>query len=162
MVESLKAYADEIPRRVSAGQNVVLFGPPGTGKDHLLTALAWSVIVRFGGHVQWTDGTAFYREARDSFDSNESEGAFVERYSQAKILYLSDPLPPTGNLTQFQAATLFSVIDRRYRDKRPTWLSMNVQDSAEAERRLGAAIADRLRENTLALRCEWPSYRKRK
>jgi DNA replication protein DnaC len=160
VVSELKRYGEDMPERVEAGQGVLLFGSVGTGKDHLLTALAHSAIVTFDMHVRWVDGTAFYRQVRDRMDSRDSEAELIERFSLPSILYFSDPLPPFGDLTPFQASALFSVIDRRYRDRKPTWLSLNVADSDEAARRLGPSIVDRMKDNTLVLRCNWPSYRK--
>ena len=102
----------------------------------------------------------FYRQVRDRLDSRDSEADLIRRFAMPPILYFSDPLPPFGELTTFQAAALFGVIDRRCRNRKPTWWTLNVQDSDEAARRLGASIADRMRDNVLALRCAWPSYRR--
>ena len=160
VVSELQRYAEKLPERVEAGQGVLLFGASGTGKDHLLSALAHFAIVRFDMYVRWIDGTAFYRHLRDRLDSRDTEEKLIERFSLPSILYFSDPLPPFGELTSFQASALFTVLDRRYRDRRPTWFTLNVQNFDEASRRLSASIADRMRDNTLALRCAWPSYRK--
>jgi DNA replication protein DnaC len=160
VIGEIRVYAENLPQRLVSGQGVLLYGPSGTGKDHLLTALARVAIMRHGVSVCWINGVDFYRRIRDRLDSRDTEQELVEQFSWPTILYFSDPLPPIGDLTPFQAATLFSVIDRRYRDKKPTWLSLNVADAAEAERRLGPSIADRLRDGTLALRCNWPSYRR--
>jgi hypothetical protein len=54
---------------------------------------------------------------------------------------------------------LFEVADTRNGRKRPTWTTLNVVDNAEADRRLGPAIADRLRHDAIDLECRWPSYR---
>ena len=125
-----------------------------------MTSLAHAAIVRYDLHVRWVNGVDFYRAARDRLDSRETEEELIERYSRPTVLYFSDPVPPVGELTQFQAAALFAVIDRRYRDRRPTWFTLNVSDATEAERRLGTSTADRMRNDSVALRCAWPSYRK--
>lgn len=67
-------------------------------------------------------------------DSRETEEELIGEFCWPTILYLSDPLPPFGELTPFQASALFSVIDRRYRDRKPVWISLNVADATEAER----------------------------
>lgn len=160
VVLELQRYAEALPQRVEAGQGVLLFGSVGTGKDHLLSALAHVAIVQFDMRVRWIDGTAFYRQCRDRMDSRNTEQELIERFSSPSILYFSDPLPPFGDLTPFQASALFGVIDRRYRDRKPTWFALNVTDSDEARPRLGASIVDRIRDGAVALRCNWPSFRK--
>jgi len=160
VVSELQEYIRDMPARVGAGQGILLYGPKGTGKDHLLAALCRAAIVRHNLYVRWLNGVDFYRELRDRMDSLHREQEIVDRYSHATILYFSDPLPPVGDLTSYQSSALFSVIDRRYRDHKPTWISLNVQDSEEASRRMGASIVDRIKENALTLRCNWESYRK--
>ncbi len=76
------------------------------------------------------------------------------------MLVLDDVLPPNGVLTEYQASTLHRLIDARYRRCRPTWVTMNAADGAEAERGMGPQVVDRLRHGALALFCSWPSYRK--
>ncbi len=46
VVAALRAHADHLPAQVMAGNGVVLFGPPRTGKDRLLIGLARIEIVR--------------------------------------------------------------------------------------------------------------------
>lgn len=108
--------------------------------------------------VRWVNGSTLYRSMREGM--GEDEGELINRYVYPSILYLSDPIPPVGSLTPFQATTLFSIIDARYRDKLPTWSSLNVADGGEAAQRLGSAIADRLRDGAISLSCSWPSFRK--
>ena len=160
VLNGLRRYAEKMPKHVEAGRGVLLPGPSGTGKDHLVTALSRVAILRFDLHVRWIDSTAFYCQMRDRLDSHEREAELIERFCLPTILYISDPVPPHGALTAFQAAALFAVIDRRYRDRRPTWMTLNVQNFDEMGRRLGASIADRLKDNSLTLRCAWPSFRK--
>ena len=155
--EKLKEYADSIHKRVGDGQGLLLFGPSGTGKDHLLTGLS-RVAVANDITIKWVNGSTLYRSMREGM--GEDEGELVDKYIYPAILYLSDPIPPVGSLTPFQASTLFAIIDGRYRDKKPTWASLNIANGQEAESRLGSAIADRLRDGAISFNCSWPSYRK--
>jgi DNA replication protein DnaC len=157
VLAEIRRYAGDIDNRVSAGQGLLLFGPSGTGKDHLLTGLA-RVAVAKELSIKWINGSTLYRTMRDGM--GEDEEKLVNRYVYPKILYLSDPIPPVGSLTPFQASTLFGIIDGRYQDKKATWATMNVGDGQEASQRLGSPIADRLRDGAVSLHCSWPSYRK--
>ncbi len=157
VLAEVRQYAAEIRQRVKCGQGVVLFGPSGTGKDHLLVGLCRAALAA-DIRVRWANGSTLFRSLREGI--GEQEDAIVERHIFADVLYLSDPVPPVGGLTPFQASALFAIVDGRYRAQRPTWCSMNVKDGNEAAQRLGSAIHDRLRDGAIALKCSWPSYRK--
>jgi DNA replication protein DnaC len=159
IVAALKGYAGKATENKADGRGVVVFGPKGSGKDHLLSALAREFIARYV-FVTWRNGADLFGDLRDAIDSHGSEREFVGAIVSADVLYLSDPLPPSGKLTEFQSSMLFRILDGRYRFKRPTWASVNAVDKNDLEDRLGAQNADRLRDGALTLFCGWPSHRK--
>ena len=157
-VDSLREYGNsEIP--IQEGKSVILFGPKGTGKDHLLSALENQVFQLHGLIVRWFNGCDIHkflkREAFGELSWQEEE----KHPRDAEILYISDPLPPSGALTEYQMALFFDLIDYRYRNYAPTWISMNVLNGEDAENRMGAQTVDRLRDGALVLHCNWRSYR---
>ncbi|MHB1038016.1 MAG: ATP-binding protein [Pirellulales bacterium] len=164
VLAKLAAYAERLDREADNGTNVVLYGCSGSGKDHLLTDLARTAILEFGLSVEWKNGMDLWGEVRDLIgnDHAPSERAFVARLAAPAVLWLSDVLPPSGLLTEFQTNTLFRVVDRRYRDCKPIWLSLNVADAGEASQRIGASVVDRIRDGAIALSCNWPSHRRSK
>ena len=116
---------------------------------------------RPGFDVQWSNGPALFGEVRATFDvKGRREDEIIKRLVRAKVLYLSDLLPPGNKLTDYQASITYQVIDARYSDRKPTWLTLNVATRAEMEAGLGAAIVDRVVDGALVLACNWPSYRK--
>jgi len=160
VVAALATYGDDMRARAANGQNVILYGPSGTGKDHLLCGLARRAIWEYGLCVHRISGPALFRVLRDAIDSKAAESRVLAPCRTADVLLLSDPLPPTGNLTDWQAAVLYDVVDYRYGRKAPIWCALNVADAAEANRRLTPAILDRLRDGALVLNCHWRSWRK--
>lgn len=158
VVSALAKYVCNMPAEIRAGRGVVLFGPSGTGKDHLLTALARAAILECGERVRWVRGSAFCIESRQAMGL-DAEGNLIARYSLARILYISDPLPPVGGLTPHQSAMLYEILDERNRQQRPTWTSLNVANRGDADGRLGAANVDRILDRALSLELTWPSYR---
>lgn len=153
-------YVDSLEDRVKTGSGLFLIGPPGTGKDHLVTAVLMAAVAK-GINVHWTDGMALFSAARDNIDSNRTEAAWLHAYTKPTLLAISDPVPPVGEVKEgFQIATLFSIIDRRYRDMKPTLLTMNAASREEADNRTSANIIDRLADGAIVLRCSWESYRK--
>ncbi len=161
IVGQVESYLAEFRERYTSGQSVLFFGPPGTGKDHLMVAMMRAA-VNFHLSVAWNDGSQMFGEFRDNMRGGVSEEKLLDRYTTADILAISDPVPPFGGLTPYQSGMFFRIVDRRYRDRRPTWITINCKDRKEAEDRLGVSIVDRLGENAMALPCDWPSYRRRK
>lgn len=159
VIDGLTAYGESIEKNIKAGRNVVLFGPPGTGKDHLLVGLAYAACST-GHSVRWINGVDLYADVRDSIDSQRNERELLNEFVLPDVLVISDPVPPWGGLTAFQSQFLFRLIDRRYRWRKPIWITANVADSAEASERIGAQAIDRLKDGALTHHCNWESYRK--
>lgn len=158
-LDQVKSWADDMESHVTRGGGLVLFGPPGTGKDHLLACAGYWAIIRFGFSVTWRDGAQLAQRLRESIREG-GEGRIVDELSNAQILILSDPVPPKGDTSAWIVDVLQRIIDRRYRNGLSTWASLNVKDGKEAEQRLAPPIVDRLRHGSLALNCTWKSYRK--
>ena len=152
-------FAKEVQASGTCTRGLVLFGPAGTGKDHL--AIAAGRAACWGGvPVRWLSGMDLFGAMRDTIGSNASEEALIAKWTVPQVLILSDPLPPVGSLTEFQAATMLRLVDHRYRAMRPTWVTINVKNGAEVDSRLGAQSADRLRDGALCVYCNWLSHRK--
>lgn len=160
VVASLREYADSMRERVNGGESIVFFGPPGTGKDHLMAAMIREAIVNHGLRCLWKNGMDLYGEVRDRIGDDRDEGSLIAAMAAPDILAISDPVPPFGEVSQFQASTMFRIIDKRYSAMKPTWVTLNVAKGVEAETRLGAAVVDRLRHGAWSIHCDWQSYRK--
>ena|GEM_PF-1197501 len=160
VVEAVAGIANNMHQRLALGGGVLLYGRPGTGKDHLLVALAYSAILQWGFTLEWINGADLYQQARQLIGTKEPEEAFLLRYSQKQILFISDPIPPKGDVTEYSVGVLQRILDRRYRDCLSTWSTLNVHGGLEAEERLASPLISRLRHNSVCLRCEWEDFRK--
>jgi DNA replication protein DnaC len=140
-------------------ENLILYGPVGTGKDHLAFAVCREA-ARAGKTVRWINGQSWFGILRDSMDTNRSEASLVSELSRPDLLCLSDPLPPMGPLTQYQSTMLYRLVDARYSRGVPTVCTVNVAGDEEADSRIGAATWDRLCHGAYKLRCQWETFRK--
>jgi DNA replication protein DnaC len=150
-----KRYAGRITEMARSGKNLVLFGPKGAGKDHILIA-----VLRHAIHkelsVDWFRG-------RDLIESllwhDPSRSSLAGAFSRARVVGVSDPLPPGDALSGREANAILSLIDDRYSSCRPTIWTVNAKDRAQLEEKLGAAAADRILEGAAKACFNWPSYR---
>lgn len=157
----VKKWADSFEERLKAGEGLVLYGPAGTGKDHLAFAAVAKSIVTFGVSARWFSCRDVFGAARDQIGSNESESALLRSITRASVVVLSDPLPPFGDvaLTPWQSDLLFRIVDARWRRQLPTVCTVNVADDDEGDRRLGAPTWDRINDRAWRAFTRWPSYR---
>jgi len=159
VLEALRSLAAHLAEYIRAGHNLIANGPPGTGKDHAMTALM-RLAIEAGLSVTWTSGPRLFAAWRDRIDSDAGEEAFTRKLVAPDVLAISDPVPPYGSPTPWQAAKLYELIDARYSRRRAVWVTMNCGDREEAAARLGEAVLDRLRHDATTLTLDWPSFRR--
>ena len=52
-VDALREYVANGDRNLKYGKNIILFGPKGSGKDHLLVATCRELYKQCGGRIFW-------------------------------------------------------------------------------------------------------------
>lgn len=159
---AIQEYIANWVENFSEGRGLMLHGPVGTGKDHLAVAAMREVADRFSATTEWIDGQSFYSWMRDRISEESSEQEAIKPYTRADVLLISDPLPAADNkaITDFQQSTLWRIIDRRYRNLKPTWVTMNAATSEEVAAKVGLQITERLGDGAIVCLCNWPSARK--
>jgi len=160
-VAKVRDYGVNLADNLEHGRGLVLFGGAGTGKAHLLVALAREATTKHGIGVHWTSGPKLWAALRDRISSDEtSEQKMLQRLIKPPILAISDPVVCQGSLTDYQANAFYQIIDARYNSRRPTWLTVNTAGRKDLDEALGAPIVDRLIDGALTIGCNWSSYRK--
>jgi DNA replication protein DnaC len=153
--------ANSINDLVEAGENIIFFGTVGTGKDYMLAALLHRAAEQ-GITCRWFNGLELYGALRDRMGDDRREDEFFRGLAFPRVLGISDPIPPANDPTAWNIQALYRLVDRRYRDCKCTWLTMNVETLEQADEQLSVPVLDRLREAAHILPCFWPSYRKRR
>lgn len=159
--EAAEIYAATVVERIALREGLVLYGPCGTGKDHLAFSVCRTAILNSGKSVGWINGQDWFGELRDEMaDDGQPERRIIMRLCAPDLLVVSDPLPPVGPLTQYQATMFYRLIHARWRRSKPTLVTINVANDDEADSRLGVATWDRVCDGAWKVFCNWPSYRK--
>lgn len=159
VVAELRLYIRGLRDYITSGMGIVLTGPPGTGKDHLLASLAHCAL-GLGFTIKWTSGLRLFERVREDIHEDRGESATVRAHVGPDILILSDPAWQKQPLTAHQQAKLGRIVDDRSNRKKPIWVSINASGADEAERLLGGPLVDRLKDGALSLACNWPSHRR--
>lgn len=157
-VEALKRFAGEFPAAIDRGDGLVLYGPSGTGKDHLAAALL-KLAVKSGKSALAIKGVELFGRVRDAIQENKSEHSLLVELLRPDVLLISDPVLDFAERTRFNLETLYRVVDGRYEAMKSTWVTLNVKEQGDAAAKLGNPIRDRLLDGSLVLFCNWPSYR---
>lgn len=125
------------------GSWFLAWGPVGTGKTHLLSALIRSFFIHgFDSYLVYVP--RFLSELKSSFGNNEVFGEdLIYRLEMTPILALDDL--GTEKLTEFNAETLTNIINARYNRELRTIISANY--GLERLEKRYARLADRIREN---------------
>jgi len=159
-IEKLKSYNKNMQQHVESGEGVVLFGKHGTGKDHLLTVLAIHA-VKQGYSVLLEKGMNIYRGVTETWGTASKESDRLKELTSPDILIISDPIPPgTSKLKDHENTFLYSVVDERYCNLKPTWVTANFFGLEDAENKISSQVIDRMKDGALTLYFDWPSYRK--
>ena len=164
-VEVLRQHVLDFPDR-----NVLIYGPCGTGKDHLIAGLARSLM-----QSEWKpsprgyslhrhpigvfDGMSLFDTLRDRI-SDRDQVDLTKDSARYPIVYISDPTPLSGALSQFEQRHLYRILDARYRELKPTWMTCNVSSRDQLDECIGVRNSERILDGATSIYCDWPSYRK--
>jgi DNA replication protein DnaC len=161
--ELYHAKQSDVVKKVKAFSEggLILFGPPGTGKDFLLANRLYEAI-KAKKTARFVNGPDLYGAWRDGIKDGTRESDLVNQWLAPDVLGISDLLPPNYEPTSWATQQLLRLLDARYRRCRWTWVTLNVKKIEDAATRLTGPVFDRLREEALILECYWPSFRERK
>lgn len=148
-------FSERFEHHAKRGTWLVFSGLPGTGKSHLAAAILQASITR---HVRYMTCMDLIRTVRETWrrDSEKSESQVLAYLAGLDLLAIDEVGMQYG--TDGEQTILFDVLDRRYRDMKPTILLTN-QNKEGLKTFLGERTHDRLREVGRWVAFEWESYR---
>ncbi|WP_428947220.1 ATP-binding protein [Acidithiobacillus ferrooxidans] len=161
-LDTCRDYAEHFDERARKGSCLILCGDPGTGKNHLASAIARAVLAQGRSvlHVTAYDIIARIRQTwQQRGVGNSTELEVIRGFAEVGLLIIDEVGKTFGS--DGERVHLFEVIDHRYRDMRPTMILSN-EDIDGIEKYLGKAAFDRLCQNGGLLRFDWQSHRRGK
>lgn len=147
-------------RHVLDGAVLVLGGVTGTGKSHLALAAAQLVMAR--GTAMYLDAMELIRRVRGTWrrDATQSEEAMLNVLGGEIDLLIIDEVGVQRG-TDDEQMIMFDVLNRRYRDNRPTILLTNLDGRSFVEF-MGPRVMSRLAERAQYVNFNWGDWRRRK
>jgi DNA replication protein DnaC len=148
-------FAERFPEARRKGAGLIFAGKPGTGKSHLAAAILQHLMP---ADVRYATCLDLIRAIRETWrkDSERSEGDVLRYLERLDLLVIDEVGMQYG--TDGEQTILFDVLDRRYREVRPTVLLTN-QDRDGFKTFVGDRTFDRLTETCRWVPFDWQSYR---
>ena len=151
-----REFAENFAHHAERGDSLIFSGPPGTGKSHLATALLQAVMPECVGLYVTCMGLIRAVRATWGRDSERTEVEILREFGTVDLLVIDEVGVQNG--TDNEQSLIFDVIDRRYREMRPTVMLTN-QDKAGFKAFVGDRVFDRLTETARWVPFDWASYR---
>ena len=156
-LDTCRDYAEHFARYAAMGMCMVISGGIGTGKNHLTTAIARTVM-GMGRSVLQVTAYGLITRIRQTWGKGgggQSEFDIVRAFEEADLLIIDEVGKQFGG--EGEQVHLFEVVHARYLDMKPTIVLSN--ESAQGiESYLGVATYDRLCERGILLQFDWPGY----
>ena len=149
-----KQYANEFQSNCEIGKNLMMLGNPGTGKNHLATAIFRQVVVAGFSVLKVTAAQLLDEFWKIGFEGREN---WLKELGAVDLLMIDE----IGRSSEGKSAgdAFFRVINSRYEAQKPTVIATNL-DAKALEACLGEAAFDRLKQGgSIRLTFDWSSHR---
>lgn len=158
-LQAVREYANAFGQEIETG--LMIRGPKGTGKTHLASAAALTLLQR-GFSVGFWNVPLVLDEIRASFnrrpgdEGGDRASEIMARARRAALLVLDDLA--TEKASDWVVERLYLVVEARYQDLKPVIVTTNAS-MRELEELLSPKTVSRLAEMTRGVDLKGPDYR---
>ena len=110
-------------------KGMVLMGPPGTGKTHLMTGFAYQCTISHGISCIFQSFAELLSELRQGYSDGKSDMEIIEPHLQTDILIIDDM--GKGRNSDWELSILDMLISERYNRNQIIMVSTNFTESEE-------------------------------
>ena len=145
-VKAVDAYVRDF-RVGEENRGLVLHGPVGRGKTHLMVAVLHDLVFRYAVSVRFVEFSLLLADLKTSFDRRTASADLMEPLVGVEVLAIDEM--GKGMATEWETTVVDEIVSRRYNAARPILATTNY----ESGRALGTAtpnLADPGRQPTLA------------
>lgn len=158
--DACSKFAETFKDRLEGGDSMILYGKPGTGKNHLAAAICEHVI-KSGFIAVHTTAIKLVREIKTTWarGAERSEKKVVESFITPDLLVIDEIGAQYGSTAE--QILIMDVINGRYAEMRPTIMLTNLGIN-ELEEILGRQVVDRFYEGkSQIIPMAWESHRRK-
>ncbi len=151
-----KAFATNFLEHAEAGSSLIFSGKAGTGKSHLALAIAQAVMPKYT--AMYINALDAVRMIRDTWrkGSIQSETDVLNLLGSIDLLVIDEVGVQNG--TDNEQMLMFDIINRRYRDMKPTIFLTNLGTKGFSDYVTERSF-DRLKESGTWVTFNWDSHR---
>ncbi|WP_078382632.1 ATP-binding protein [Sutcliffiella halmapala] len=144
-------YKDFDRIRKARCNSISLLGQPGSGKTHLLTALANNLIQKKQVSVLYFPFVEGFNDLKDDFNLLEEK---LTKMKRVGVLFIDDLFKGRDYPTPFQLEQMFAVINYRYLNHRPIMMSSEktVDELCDIDEALGTRIYQMCQDYTVVIK----------
>jgi DNA replication protein DnaC len=154
-----KRYADTFTEQLKLGKGFMFVGNPGTGKNHLASAIA-NQLFTSNHSVLIVTVSDLIKMIRDTWSksSQVTEQQIMNKLTKVDLLIIDEIGLQKGS--EDEQLHLTKIIDKRLYSFKPTSIISNCANSSDIKKYIGFRTYDRLKEgNLFGVVFDWESYR---
>jgi len=152
-----EAYETALLYAANPSGVLALYGTFGTGKTHLLAAIANEALAKHGITSLFATAPDMFSAMQQRISQNGDYHDLVERASKIPLLVIDDV--DKSKHSEFKEEIYFSIIDKRTKRELPTAISTNRLDKIADF--VGGAVCSRLQIGQIAIPMNGEDYREK-